>query len=138
MKKLVVLFMFVIVNMTFALSYNYFEETSDDKGGTSNPSAGYNVAYYDCDSQGCWLNCYGGGSQQCNFADADNACGCNFTASNSQDMFDHAHAQMDANILTGTYVSNILPPSGTKYYRSVSWTEDSNGIRVINYTLGED
>lgn len=138
LKKLVFLFMFVMINVSFSISYYSFGETSDDKGGSSDPTAGYNVAYITCDAIGCQLNCYGGGPAQCNFADADDACGCDFTASNSQDMFDHAHAQMDANILTGTYVNNIIPQSGTKYYRSVSWTEDSNGIRVIDYTLGVD
>lgn len=138
MKRLVVLLMFVLVNMSYSISYYSFGETSDDKGGTSNPSAGYNVAYITCDSEGCWTNCYGGGSAVCSLAEADDACGCDFNASNSQDMFDHAHAQMDLNILTGTYVSNIIPTTGVKYYRSVSWTEDTYGIRVITYTLGVD
>lgn len=136
MKKLIVLFLLVCGNMLFAIKSNNFVESSDTQGGSLGGE--YNIVQVDCDASACYLICIGGGETPCNWANADYICDCNFTASNSQDMFDYAHIQMNLNVLSGNYTSNIIPHTGTKFYRSVSWNQDSSGIRVINYTLGED
>lgn len=138
MKKIAILLMFVLINISYSIDWYNFQETSDDKGGSSKPIAAYNVAYVTCDGLGCGLNCYGGGETQCTWDDADYSCDCDFDDSFSQEMFDYAHHQMDSNNTTGLHVDHIMPITGTKYYRSVSWSEDTSGIRIINYTLGVD
>lgn len=138
MKKLVIIISLLMVNMTFGLTVNNFVETSDTQGGSSKITAGYNYVTVDCDLTACFLSCYGAGTTPCGWHDADYICDCNFNNSVSQEMFDYAHEKMDSSIFVGTHTSNILPVSGIKYYRTVSWVQDSIGTRVIQYTLGED
>lgn len=138
MKKLVIIILLLMVNMTFGLTVNNFVETSDSQGGSSKLTAGYNVVFVDCDLTECYLSCYGAGTLKCDWNNADYMCDCDFNDSFSQEMFDFAHEKMDSSIFVGTHTSNILPVSGTKYYRTVSWVQDSIGTRVIQYTLGAD
>lgn len=137
MKAITIILIFLTTSLVYPVDWYHVKEQSDEKGGTSESTEGYNIVQCNVEETYCELVCIGGGPTPCTF---DNCiCTCDgFVASNSQDMFDYAHHQMDSSNFIGNYTNNIILLSGTKYYRTISWVQDSNGIRPLDYTLGVD
>lgn len=107
---------------------------------------GYNIVYINCESDCCYLCCYGGGSLDCTWeAGFEGGCaGCDdskelFTSGNGKQMWDHALYEISNNDYSGTYNNNFIDTnSGYKYFRTVTWSYNpSTTARTINITITE-